>query len=66
MISLSRALAEVPRQLSYSSGMERPLPDYSHRLRLRSGRMERCVEARLRHWRESDDATSVVNWRKHA
>ena len=64
MISLSRALAEVPRQPRYRSGMERPLPDYSHRLRLRSGGSPKALEARLRHWRESDDPTALSNWKK--
>ena len=64
MISLFRALAEVPRRLCHRSGMERPLSDYSHRLRLRSGGSPKALEARLRHWRESDDPTALSNWRK--
>ena len=57
VISLTAALTAEPRP-RYRPGMERPLPDYSRRLGARSGCSQRCVEARLRVWRDSCDETS--------
>ena len=64
MISLRIAPPETEPRPRYRPGMERPLPDYSHRLRLRAGCTAGCISAHLSHFRESDDETSPAHWRR--
>lgn len=61
VVSIAQALKEYPRP-QYRKGMERPLADYSTRLRRRSGCRENCVAAPIGRFRQSDDPSVRRPW----